>query len=483
MSEVMGYVLAYFKNDRVKSDYCKEFQNSEEITIKEQSFHISRVKVTDIVDFEVTTSEYGDESALGNYIRQKYDVDVFISSFEDEAFIGAKSVSREKALKKIAAVSPAVEFYLYMEQCKYKKAHAMLVDGKIQLTDRVAGIPVYEYCFYGTYAPLMEHAIDNGYHNHRCVYKEHFSGQCYEQGTHVLHRVLSTSNIDLVKKTLAMGGDPNGWDEGSEVAVLHNIGWYQYCDDYKFDTVELLTLFCEAGADVNKLNGDGETPLQAFVTWVISHQKNEVERKYIFEVVSKFIDFGAKVDVFDELGVGLLGSLKNVEGMKALLTSRCPGLKSYAEGFDCHQYILSQYRNLSGLDDPVQDVDYFLGCFLLGFIDFAFEEDRLRVLKKFSAHQYFKLIDALMKNPEAVTALTLMHEAGLPVFIFYDHYKDWDDSSSKVISNCNSVDVAKYHERNDIVEFYKSIEGSEYPKIKISDQRIGMPEYDYKICS
>lgn len=204
---------------------------------------------------------------------------IYISSFGKEAYLGSKSVSQEKAFRAVESISPQAKFYLLMEKEKYKKALAMLVKGRVNLSDRVAGIPMFEYCFYGDYAPLMEYAVDSGYHNHYCRYSQYSS--CYyvaDKGSHVLHRVIKTSNLELVEKVLTLGGDPNGSCYSSDNTLLHNIGWFEYCHDYSLNSLELLKMLCEAGADVNRPKYRGDTPILAFAENVVLKQTTESEK-------------------------------------------------------------------------------------------------------------------------------------------------------------------------------------------------------------
>lgn len=84
-----------------------------------------------------------------------------------------------------------------------------------------------------------------------------------------------------------------------------------------------------------------------------------------------------------------------------------------------------------------------------------------------------------MESPDAVKVLALMHKNKLPVFISYDSYSN--ASNSCFIENCNSIDVAKHHKRDDIIDFYESIKSDDFLKVKEASERYGDHAHDYKV--
>lgn len=91
-------------------------------------------------------------------------------------------------------------------------------------------------------------------------------------------------------------------------------------------------------------------------------------------MIKTFVDYGAKVNVFNKFGVGLLGMLRHVDSVRELLVDICPELKPYADDFDFHQYIISSFKKLKDAVPPDGYEDYFNTCFMYGFIDFSFEK-------------------------------------------------------------------------------------------------------------
>lgn len=471
MSEISGYVLIHSKNESTFKEMCKEFKEGCELEINEDTYSITKVNSEGILDICIYTSEYSDTTNICKYIRKKYKPDILISSFDEEAFIQQKKSTNKKAFASLAQIKPKIGFYLNIEYEKYKEAFELLDSGDVSLTDTFVGIPNYERCFFGNYAPLMEFAVERGYHNLICHYDEDFPYD--DEGVHVLHRLIKCGDLNLLKKALKLGANPEGKD-GDKNTLLHIIPWRSFSHEIDLDFIELVNELKIYGANFNAKNYSSLSPIFSLANTAVEF--SESYNQEIGNMVQVYILNGSSVEGYDDSGAGLLSYFNKHSRVQELLLKENPRLPPYSEDFNTHAYILKR-AHIHPNKLPHEYDEYFTMCIKLEFIDFMFDKERVDLLKELTTYQLYRILDAMILSPKASTVIEglLMH--ALPILIEYDHYTN----DEVLLENCSSLDVAEYYKKHDIVDLYNTLKGQKYKKIKLANPRIGSEFFDYKI--
>lgn len=443
MSEISGYVLIHSEDDKTFNDMVKEFEKENSIDIDGDEYQVWDVKSDRVIDLYLYTSEYADTDKLSKYIQKKYKPNILISSFDTKAFINGKKVARKKAFTALSELSPQIGFYLNIEYENYKKAYEILCDNEIPLTDKVAGVPHFERCFFGEYAPLLEYAVDRGYHDHYCQYDANFPFD--EDGVHCLHRVIRTSNLDLVKKALALGASANEVD-GDKCTLLHYIGWLAFDDDLNFDALEMIRLLADYDADFNAKDWAGSTPILS----LFSHVEDKIEdnQETIAAILDAFIEHGASVEVYDKSGAGLLTYYSNYKDIQSKFLKVKPDLQPFIDEFDIDSYIKKR-AHIHSRKLPRDYDTYFKKCIELDFIDFMFEDIQVDILKSLKIEQIYNILMVIPSSKNAVKIIKGLSDNDLPIFI----EQNIEDGAAEM----QHIDIFNYEDNSELVDLFHEL--------------------------
>jgi len=454
MSEIEGYVLAHSNNDKTFEDMISEFKKNQILELNDDKYQVWDVKTDSIIDIYFYTSEYADTTLLSKYIIDKYEPDILISSFDNKAFIDGKKVDRKKAFSALSKLSPKIGFYLNVEYGKYKEAFKIINENEIDLTDKISGVPNFERCFFGDYSPLMEYAIDRGYHDHYCQYDEKFPFD--KDGVHILHRIVQSSSLDLIEKVLNLGASPNGIN-GDNESLLHNIAWYAFNDEFTLDAIELINMLAKYGADFNAKDWEGKTPILSIFSEI--EDKLDEDHEKIVAIIDLFIKHGASVDIFDKSGAGLLTYSSGHDDIQSIFLKVNPNLEYHTDNFDINSYVKDRAyirdRNLP------RDYDgYFCKCIELDFIDFMLKEEQISIIKSLDINQLTNILMKVVDSKSALNILTSFIENDIPVFI--------EQNIEGSAEEDQDVQRFNYPKNIELVRFYEDIKDRKYNKIVLN---------------
>jgi len=459
MSEIEGYVLAHCSDEKAHNEMIKEFKKDNILTLKDDSYQVWDIKSDSIVDLYFYTSEYADTAQLSKYILKKYSPNILISSFDKKGFIDGKKVDRKKAFSALSTLSPSIGFYLNVEYRKYKEACDILEHSSIDITHKVAGVPNAERCFFGDYAPLMAYAVDNGYHDHYCQYDEIFPFN--EKGVHVLHRLVKTSDIALVKKALVLGASPNGLN-GDNESILHSVGEFAFNDYYDLNVFEVISLLASFDADFNLKNWRGDTPILS-IYHVVVGEINDY-REEIVSLMEALISNGAEIDVFDQSGAGLLTYYSGVIEVESMLLAIKPDLKPFNEHFDTDSYIRKQASIYDG-NLPDKYDEYFCHCIEFGFVDFMFDEERVSILQSLTIGQLWNILFKIPSSNNAIKILKAFIDHNLPIFI--------EQNIEEGAEEMQCITIFDYKINTEVVSFYNQVREQPHKIIVANYSKMG----------
>jgi hypothetical protein len=448
MSEILNGFFWLYTTENRREECKREFAKDEDLEIDQGGFfneyYFTSIRSDLIQEVSFETRSSSNLKKFCEYILKKYEPEVLIFSHDNLIFVNGKKVNRKKAYDVLKDVSPKVKFNIQMQEKNYESAIEMLKDGLVTLDDQILGAEIYERCFVRGDASVMAYAIENGYHNHLLYYDEF--GYKVRNGSHVIHRLIYSSSLEVVELALKLGSDPNGLDE-EEHTLLHKIPRIAFSDEFNIDAKSLIKLLGSYGANVNKENWDKLTPILCLAEGVDTYEVNDEE--LICELLSCFIEIGAHVDVYDKTGAGLLIYFSRMEKVKELLFKLMPGLSAATDSFDMHRYILSRaYIDEEDLEGEYGE--YFITCLKFGFIEYLLEENNINIVKKrLNSSSLHYLIREVMESPGCVEVLKEFHKHEIPIFLENTDYGDKD--------SCNSIYIANRLGRQDVIDFFNSL--------------------------
>lgn len=327
MSEKTGYLIIYSKKEL--GLLVKSFNEKTELDIDGDRYEINPYIFQNFISLDVYTSEYSNIENLKKYVYKKYEPDILISSFDDKAYLrtltGKKIVKSSNAYKKLAEISPLVDFYVSVSlNNNYKHALKLLEENRISLNDIFLEVPIAERCLSSYSYDLMLFAIEHGFHNHVCKWVTPFGD--LEKGEHVLHRLITLHDLGVIRRALELGADPNGEDEEGK-SLLHRIGNLAFFDEKPDLAIGLIDLLHEYGADFNKMNDEGNSiffGVKEEYDFKIEEEEEEKKVLYnseqiLFMIIKKFLFFGGSVASANSDEIPILEYYKDISEVYNLL--------------------------------------------------------------------------------------------------------------------------------------------------------------------
>ncbi|WP_137226817.1 ankyrin repeat domain-containing protein [Shewanella sp. MEBiC00475] len=456
MSEIDGCLLIHSKNKLIQKAICDEFSLNAVIEVEDDEYSICTVMDKELLDIHIYTSEYSDTENICKYILNKYKPDILISTFDNTGFVQQKKVTKKKAFSIIEKISPQVSFYLNISYGNYKSALKILESSNLDLKDKFAGVPNVERCFWGDYSPLMEYAIDKGFHNYSCQYTHNL---CFhEEGEHAIHRIVTTSDLKLLEKVLRLGASPDSRDLDQNT-LLHSLSWYM-SDECDFESLEIINILTEYGADFEAINWDGHTPLLAFAFSIADSQEEDewedCDRDKASEIVKILIENGASLNVYGKSGGGVLTYLSNYPDITKFITEIKPDLPRFTDFFDVKSYVLERsYMHCSDL--PEEYEQFFCDCIKFGFTDYVIELHQIEILQSLNASEICGILHKTFNSPDSIKILTSFSNNKLPIFI--------DQIIEPGAEKYQSIDVFNYESIQLLLDFYNTVELKEHFKV------------------
>jgi hypothetical protein len=456
MSEVEGYVTAYIKNSKKFESLVKEFEKGNSIHIGENRFDVFSARFDRVVDIHIYSNEACDLNSLDKYLLEKYDLEILVSALSHKSYVNGQSVNSKKAYKKLGEVDHNIDFYLQIELSNLDKAFALLRDDKVSLEDEFMGIPNYERCFFEENSNLMSFAVDRGFHNHYCLYDKNFIKPDTDGGTHVLHRIAKCGDINLIRKALCLGANPNG-KNGDKRTLLHEVGYLSFSGQFNIFPIELIQLLAEYGADFNGKDWEGKTPLFTLLDEACDDVLEDDNYKLLAKCVSLFIENGAEIEGFDSTGAGLLLYYNHIPDILNILKSKNSKLTPHSKDFNFEDYICAKHYIY---DRENKVVDIYKHYISDGFPELLFTQEVVEKINFLTPDQLSKLLVLVVESDHALKIITEWNKHKIPIFSEYDKY--FDRATYEDHKGFDTIKIAEHLNKDDVVNFlscanYRSI--------------------------